>query len=103
MNHPGALYNLGVIAVENNGVAPDFPKAAGYFRRAAELGYPDAAYALALCYRQGRGVPQDDAMAARWMKLPRTRIRSRPRSNMRSCSSTVSASSRTSTRRRSSS
>lgn len=66
MNHAGALYNLGILAVEFNGT-PDFAKAADYFRRSAELGSDDAAYALALCYRNGRGVPKDDKLAAQWM------------------------------------
>ncbi len=67
MNHSGALYNLGVMAVENS-AGPDFDKAAAYFKSSAQLGYPDAAYELALCYRNGKGVPQDDQLAAFWME-----------------------------------
>ena len=66
-NHPGALYNLGILAIENNGVTVDFPKAAKLFRQAAELGYGDAAYALGLLYRNGSGVEKSDEQAALWI------------------------------------
>ena len=38
------------------------------FRRSADLGFPDAAYALALLYREGKGVPKDHGQAAQWLK-----------------------------------
>ena len=57
--HPGALYNLGVMAVE----AHDFEAAGGLFQRAADVGDVDALEALSALYRQGRGVPQDLAKA----------------------------------------
>ena len=55
--HTGALYNLGLMAAEEK--SPDFRAAAGYFQRAVDLGNMDAAYALALLYKEGRGVAQD--------------------------------------------
>jgi TPR repeat protein len=67
-NHPAALYNLGIMALENNtGVAPDFQKAARYFKQAAELGDPDGAYGLGVLYRNGTGVEKSDKHAAEWM------------------------------------
>ena len=33
---------------------------------AAEDGHPESMYLLGVAYAQGRGVPQSDAMAARW-------------------------------------
>jgi len=67
-NHPGALYNLGIMALENeSGVAPDFRKAAGYFKQAAELGDPDGAYGLGILYRNGTGVEKSDKEAAEWI------------------------------------
>ena len=45
-----------------------FDRAAAILQRAAEAGNPDAQYELASLYRSGRGVPQDDALAFRWMK-----------------------------------
>lgn len=66
--HPGALYNLGVMAIENSGgVAPDFAKAAKLFEQAAELSDSDAAYALGLLYRNGTGVEKSDERAAEWI------------------------------------
>ena len=58
-NHPGALYNLGVMAVE----AREFANAAGLLQRAADAGDIDALEALSALYRQGRGVAQDLAKA----------------------------------------
>jgi TPR repeat protein len=67
-NHPAALYNLGIMALENNtGVAPDFQKAARYFKQAAELGDPDGAYGLGVLYRNGTGVEKSDKHAAEWI------------------------------------
>lgn len=63
-NHPGALYNLGVMAVE----ARDFGTAAGYFQRAADAGDIDALEALSALYRQGRGVAQDTGKAVDLLK-----------------------------------
>lgn len=53
-NHPGALYNLGVMTVE----ARDFPTAAHYFQRAADAGDVDSLEALSALYRQGREFPR---------------------------------------------
>jgi len=67
-NHPGALYNLGVMAIENStGAAPDFQKAARYFKQAADLGDPDGAYALGILYRNGTGVEKSDKRGAEWI------------------------------------
>ena len=63
-NHPGALYNLGVMAVE----ARDFPRRAAEFQRAADAGDVDALEALSALYRQGRGVPQDPPKAIELLK-----------------------------------
>ncbi len=55
--HIGALYNLGLMAAEDS--PPDFRRAADYFRKATDLGAADAAYALALLYKEGRGVERN--------------------------------------------
>jgi TPR repeat protein len=39
------------------------------FRRAADAGIPEAQYALATLYKEGRGVPKDPAEAARLLGL----------------------------------
>lgn len=65
-NHGGALYNLGVIAIDND--IQDFAGAAVLFRKAAELGDMDAAYGLSVFYREGTGVTRDRAESLRWLQ-----------------------------------
>ena len=60
-NHAGALYNLGVMAIE--GDIQDYGRAANYFRRAADLGHLDALYSLAFLHRSGEGVAKDEERA----------------------------------------
>ena len=64
--HPGAVYNLGLMATQED--PPDFARAAGLFRRAADLGNSEAAYALGLQYLQGRGLARDGGRAAEWLQ-----------------------------------
>jgi TPR repeat protein len=66
-NHAGALYNLGVMAMDAN--IADFPKAAEYFRRASEQGDNDATYALAMLYKEGTGVAKDRQKAVQLLKV----------------------------------
>ena len=69
MGHPGALYNLGVLAIEGDGsTAADFAKAADYFKRAAIAGDDNGSYSYGVLLRQGRGVPLDIAESAHWLK-----------------------------------
>lgn len=65
-NHPGALYNLGVMAL--GGEKPDYAKAAQFFLRAAEAGDENAFYSYGVMEREGKGVPQDVPQSARWLK-----------------------------------
>src|SRR5215471_13484503 len=46
----------------------DFSRAATVLRKAAESGNAEAQYRLASLYRSGRGVPQDELQAFKWMK-----------------------------------
>ena len=49
-------YNLGCYLEEGKGVAaPDYPAAAGWYRRAADAGHGAAAQALCTMYQVGRG------------------------------------------------
>ena len=64
--HTGAIYNLGLLATQSD--TPDFAKSATLFRRAADLGNAEAAYALGLQYLQGRGVARDGGRAAEWLQ-----------------------------------
>jgi hypothetical protein len=65
-NQPAALYNLAVMAIE--GEIQDFKGAADLFRRSMDGGYPDAAYALSMFYKEGTGVPKDPVMATSLLK-----------------------------------
>ena len=64
--HPGAAYTLGMLALQAD--PPDYGRASGLFRRAADLGNNEAAYALGLQYLRGRGVTRDARRAAEWLK-----------------------------------
>lgn len=46
----------------------EFKQAAALLARGASAGSADAQYQLASLYRLGRGVPQDEALAFKWMK-----------------------------------
>ena len=65
-NHPAALYELGMLDLETDLQTP--ARAAENFTRSAALGSADAAYALALLYKHGRGVSEDRNKAAQFMK-----------------------------------
>lgn len=69
-NHPGALYNLGALALQEGqpGGKPDFATAAGYFKRAYEAGDANGAYSYGVMLREGKGVDLDTEAAARWLK-----------------------------------
>lgn len=63
---PAAAYSLGVLLLQEN--KPDSDRRAfTLFRSAAEDNDPDAEYALAILFRDGRGVGRDIAQAAVWM------------------------------------
>jgi len=53
---PPAMFNLGVKIDQGEGVAaPDYPAAAGWYRRAADAGHGGAAHNLSNVYSVGRG------------------------------------------------
>ena len=70
-DHAGAWYNLGVMALEGEGAnpQPDFVRAAMSFTKGAELGDMDAAYSLAILYKEGRGVEKNLAAAEKWLHI----------------------------------
>jgi TPR repeat protein len=65
-NQPVALYNLAIMAIDSE--IQDFKSAADLFRRSMDGGYPDAAYALSMFYKEGTGVPKDPVMATSLLK-----------------------------------
>lgn len=64
--HVGAIYNLGLMAAEQN--PPDYKLAATYFLQANDLGSADGAYALGVLYKAGNGVEKSPAKAVQWFK-----------------------------------
>src|ERR1700740_3312324 len=46
----------------------NFQEATRWFRKAAELGFPDAQVMLGSAYDQGKGVEKDSAEAVRWYR-----------------------------------
>lgn len=46
----------------------DFSVAVQWFRKASEQGHRHAQFDLAMCYRQGLGVPQNHEEAMRWLR-----------------------------------
>jgi uncharacterized protein len=68
-NHPGALYNLGVMALDtSNGRTPDYAAAVRYFLDSAKAGDDNGAYSYGVMLREGKGVPQNVAEGAHWLK-----------------------------------
>jgi len=59
----GMAYYNGTI-----GDKPNYEKAVKHFRKAAELGNAKAQNNLAVCYKFGRGVEQDDVEAVKWFR-----------------------------------
>lgn len=64
--HPLANYNL-AMALLATGQSTDSQRAVACLEIPAAADVGDAQYALAILYRQGRGVEQDEAKAAEWM------------------------------------
>ena len=63
-----ALYNLGVMYRNGEGVSRDDAEAAKWFRMAAEQGNPDAQVNLGLMYRYGEGVQRSVSEAVEWYR-----------------------------------
>jgi TPR repeat protein len=68
VNDPRAFYDIGSIYSHggDEDVVQDKPKAFEYFCRAAELGFADALYAVALAYDQGDGISRDEKKAVHY-------------------------------------
>lgn len=64
--HPLTLNHLGILAEH---VELDFTKAAQWYQKAAELGYPASLVNLANLYKDGRGVERNNARAAEYLIL----------------------------------
>jgi uncharacterized protein len=68
-NNSGALYNLGVMALDaSNAQTPDYLAAARYFLASANAGDDNGAYSYGVMLREGKGIPQNVAEGAHWLK-----------------------------------
>lgn len=47
----------------------DYTEAVKWLRKAAEQGNDDAQYLMGCCYKDGKGVEQNDEEAFRWLRL----------------------------------
>jgi len=65
LGHAGAAYNVGLANLEPQG---DIKLAAEYLGIASKAGLPEAQYALALMFKEGRGVAKDPREAMRLMQ-----------------------------------
>jgi uncharacterized protein len=64
-----AQYEMGVRVAGSAVSAPDYTRAAGWFRRAADQGHAGAQAALGFMYHRGQGVPLSDIEAIKWLSL----------------------------------
>lgn len=64
--HPEALFRLGMLHLQEPHLSGS-GKGMQWLQRAALAGKVEAKYQLALCYRNGRGVPQDASLALKWL------------------------------------
>jgi len=65
---PAYWYRNAVKLDNGDGVAQDLPGALAAYRKAAELGHPEAMAVLGQMYHSGRGVERDEAQAADWYR-----------------------------------
>jgi uncharacterized protein len=64
-----ALFGLGFMYSQGDGVPQDYAEAAKWYRLAAEQGDMGAQFILGNMYRDGRGVPQDYVAAHMWYNI----------------------------------
>ena len=61
-----AMFNLGLLYANGQGVTQDYVRAREWYEKAAEKGFPRAMFNLGLLYANGEGVTQDYAKAREW-------------------------------------
>lgn len=52
---PDGMFNLGLCSMDGVHLPKSEETAVGWFNKSAQLGQPDAMFALAMCLREGRG------------------------------------------------
>jgi TPR repeat protein len=60
------MTKLGDFCAQGRGGPQDLPRAAEWYRQAADAGDGEGAYRLAQCYEKGRGVELNKEEAIRW-------------------------------------
>ncbi len=66
---PSAQFVVGkVLDYGNDGVTQNQEEAVGWYRRAAEQGYPGAQFNMGSCYQLGEGVKEDKGQAVYWYR-----------------------------------
>jgi len=71
---PEALFRIGLLFANGQGVPRSPSDAARWYTRAAEFGDGLAQYNLAICYLSGNGVPKDAKRALFWMLIAQERL-----------------------------
>jgi uncharacterized protein len=66
--HPEAMYEMGYLYENGDGVAKDIKQAAGWYRKGAEAGDRKAQRAIGIMYENGTGVPENWIEAAAWYR-----------------------------------
>lgn len=64
----GALEGMFALGELYEDVFEEYHEGVKWYQKAASLGYPPAQLALAYCYRDGRGVPQNYQLAYNWSR-----------------------------------
>jgi TPR repeat protein len=77
-----AQYNLDIIYETGNGAEKDMQKAAMWYRKSAEQGYPKPQFNLASIYENGDGVEKDMQLAVMWYRLAAEQGHPKPQFNL---------------------
>ena len=67
--HPLAMYFLGIMYSNGQGVEQDLKEGAKWYKAAAKLGVAPAQYRLGKLYMKGKGVPKDMETAYAWFSV----------------------------------
>ena len=66
---PYAMYYLGMMYLQGQGIDRDTKVAAKWLRLAAEKGSPQAQYQIGMLYSTGNGLPRDHEQAYAWFQV----------------------------------
>ena len=69
MGSAKAMYNIGTMHRDGNGVPQDYSKSMDWFRKSAALGFNKAQFSIGMAFHKGKGVPVNEFEAMKWFKL----------------------------------